>query len=257
MKIKILDKNDREIEFLLEDSNPQFANALRRIMITEIPILAINTIDFNINESVLYNEVIVHRMGLIPLSFDPKKFKFKEDGKQGSMYEVIFAINKKGAGTIYSRDMKSSNPQVKPIYDDIPIVELFGEQKLKLEASASLGMGKDNARYQSANVFYRYYPLAKLTGKVKNVEEIMKTCPKHAIKIEGNKVSVTRDCDMCQECVKQAEEKGILEITGDDTKFIFRVESISGLSAEDIVLTSVDILKKKAKSLQKEVTKIK
>jgi len=154
LKIQILEKSDTEIKFLLEDSSPQFANALRRIMLGEIPILAIDTVDFSANESIFYNEIIAHRMGLIPLVFVPKDFHFKsdhEDGKTDSGCEVIFAINKKGPGMVYSKDMKSSNPEVKPLYDNIPIVELFDDQKLKLEASASLGIGLDNARYQAAN----------------------------------------------------------------------------------------------------------
>ncbi len=77
------------------------------------------------------------------------------------------------------------------------------------------------------------------------------------MKIEGNKVSVTKDCDMCQECVKIAEPEGVLEVSGDPTKFIFYVESISGLDAEQIVLLSVDILKKKIKEFQKQLKKIK
>jgi len=249
-----------EIQFVLEDSNPQFANALRRAMISEIPILAIEYVDFSVNDSVLYNEVIAHRLGLIPLVFDTKGFHFKEkheDEKTCSMCEVVFAVNKKGPGMVYSGNMKSSNPDVKPLYDNIPIVELFEDQRLKLEASASLGLGKNHARYQASNAFYRYYPVAKLNGKTKNPEEAVKICPKKALKIEGNKISVTPDCDLCQECIKIAEPKGVLEISGDNTKFIFNVESISGLKVEDIVLQAADILKDKVKDFGKEVKKLK
>lgn len=259
MKVKVLDKSETEIQFLLEDSNPQFANALRRIMISEIPILAIESVDFSINDSVLYDEVLSHRLGLIPLIFDLKKFHFKDEhekGKTCSLCEVVFAINKKGPCMVYSKDMKSSNPAVKPLYDDIPIVELFENQKLKLEASASLGLGKDHARYQAANTFYRYYPMVKLTGKLNNSNECVKVCPKHALKISGNKASVSVDCDLCNECVKISKPK-VLEIDGDSTRFIFNVESVSGLSVDKIVLEAVDILKKKIKEFGKDIRKLK
>lgn len=258
MKIKILEKNDKKIKFLLEDSNPQFANALRRIMTMEVPILAIDSVDFSVNESVLYNEVIAHRMGLIPLVFNPKDFEFKtEDEKDTSSTEVIFAINKKGPSMVYSKDMKSSNPDVKPLYDNIPIVELFDDQKLKLEASASLGLGLKHARYQAAISFYRYYPIVKVNGKITNPEEVIKACPKSAIKIDGNKVSVNPECELCRECLKFAKPEGVLEITGDNTKFIFTVETISGLKPEDIILMSSDILKEKVKDFGKEIEKLK
>lgn len=258
MKIHILSKTDTEIKFLMEDLNPQFANALRRIMISEIPIMAINSVDFTENESVLYNEVIAHRLGLVPLVFDIKKFHFKEeDEKADSLSEVVLVISKKGPGMIYSKNIKSSDPDVKPLYDNIPIVELFDDQKLKLEASASLGYAKNHARYQAAIAHYRYFPTAVLKDKPTNQEEVMKSCPKNAIKIDGKEVSVTMDCDLCKECVKVAKPKGVLEIDGDPTRFIFNVESISGLNPEEIVLSAIDILKEKAKDFGKEVKKLK
>jgi len=258
LKIKILNKTDREIQFLLEDSNPQFANALRRIMISEVPILAVETVDFTTNDSVLYNEMIAHRLGLIPLVFNPKDFKFKEEGGEGSFStEVVFAINKKGPGMVYSKDMKSSNPDVKPLYEDIPIIELFEDQKLKLEAYASLGLGKDHARNQGAIATYRYLATITLNGKLENEEECIRRCPKHALKIDGNKVSVDTSCDLCKECMKICNPSGSLEIKEDPTKFVFTVESVSGLNAEDVVLHAVDILKSKVKGFEKEAKKIK
>lgn len=208
MKIHVLNKTDSEIKFLLEDSNPQFANALRRIIMSEIPVMAIESVDFIENDSVLYNEVIAHRLGLIPLIFDPKNFQFKEEeGKADSSNEVVFVISKKSPGMVYSKDMKSSDPEVKPLYDNIPIVELFDDQKLKLEASASLGVARSHTRYQAAIVHYRYFPIAKIKGKLDNPSEVMKVCPKNALKIDNEKISVTLDCDLCEECVKVAKPK--------------------------------------------------
>jgi hypothetical protein len=57
--------------------------------------------------------------------------------------------------------------------------------------------------------------------------------------------------------MKVAQPEGVLEVSGDPTKFIFHVESISGLDAEEIVLIAVDILKKKVKNFQKELKKLK
>jgi DNA-directed RNA polymerase subunit D len=259
LKVRILNKNESEIKFLLEGTNPQFANALRRIILTEVPVMAIDTVDVTENESVLYNEVISHRLGLIPLVFDKDKFQLKEEGeeKTDSLSEVVFVINKKGPGMVYSKDMKSSDPDVKPVFDNIPIVELFDDQKLKLEASAKLGLAKNHARFQSAIAHYRYFPSATLKGKLTNSDETMKTCPKNALKIDGEKISVTMDCDLCKECIKVAKPKGNLEIAGDSTNFIFNVETISGLKPEEIVMIAVDVLKTKAKEFNKEVKKMK
>jgi len=258
VKLKILNKTDSELSFLLEESNPQFANALRRIMMSKIPILAIKTVDFTINDSVLYDEIIASRLGLIPLVFIPGDLKLKDNCKckNGcSQCEVVFAINKKGPVIVYSKDMKSSNSDVKPLYDNVPIVELEDGHRLKLEAVASIGFGKKHAMHQAASISYRYYPMVKLNGKLKNAQECVKICPKHALKING-KASVNLDCNLCKECVKIANPPD-LEIIGDNTKFIFNVESISGLTAEEIVMEAVDILKNKAKEFKKQVKKLK
>lgn len=258
MKIKMLNKTDREIKFLFEDSNPQFANALRRIMISEVPILSVEKVDFTANDSVLYNEIIAHRLGLIPLVFNPKDFKFKEEDEEGSASnEVVFVINKKGPCMVYTKDIKSSNPDVKPLYDDMPIVELFDDQKIKLEAHASLGLGKNHARNQGAIASYKYLATISLNGKIENSDECVRKCPKHALKIDGNKVSIDNNCDLCKECMKVCSPAGSLEIKEDSTKFIFNVESVSGLNAGDLVLQAVDILKSKVKDFEKEAKKIK
>ena len=93
MKVKILSKDDRKVKFLLEDSNPQFANALRRIMISEVPVLAIQTVDFTANDSVLYNEMIAQRLGLVPLVFNSKDFHFKD--KHEEVYDEVVKTSKK------------------------------------------------------------------------------------------------------------------------------------------------------------------
>ncbi|MBN2202667.1 MAG: DNA-directed RNA polymerase subunit D [Candidatus Aenigmarchaeota archaeon] len=259
MKIKILNQNDREIEFLLEGSNPQFANALRRIMMSEVPVLAIKRADITVNDSVLYNEILAHRMGMIPLVFNPKSFHFTdkhEEGKTCQDCEVAFALSKKGPCVVYTKDMKSSNPDVKPLYDDMPIVELFEGQELKLEAYASLGMGKDHARHQGAIAAYKYAPSVKVDG-LKNADECVKICPKKALETDGKKASVSNACDLCGECVKTADPKGSLKIEGDPTSFIFSIESICGIEPSDLVMQAADILKKKVKDFEKEAKKIK
>jgi len=205
MKVQVLEKSEREMKFVLEDSNPQFANALRRIMMSEIPILAVEEVDFTNNDSILYNEIIAHRLALIPLVFESDKFHFKEEKHEGEkscqFCEVVLAVNKKTPGMIYAKDIKFSNPDVKPLFLETPIVELFNEEKLKLEATARLGLGRQHAKFKAAVANYKY-----------------------------------------------------LDDSG--AKFEFNVESISGLTAEEIVLKSVEILKQKLKEFDKQLKKI-
>ncbi|MEM4397652.1 MAG: DNA-directed RNA polymerase subunit D, partial [Candidatus Woesearchaeota archaeon] len=75
MKIEILNEKDNKMSFLLKDSNPAYANALRRIMINEVPVMAIEEVEFKKNSSALYDEIIAHRLGLIPLTTDLSSYE--------------------------------------------------------------------------------------------------------------------------------------------------------------------------------------
>ncbi len=162
MKIRMIRKRGDRIEFTAEGVTPAFANALRRIMISEIPVLAIEWIDIHNNDSVLFDEVIAHRLGLIPIKFDPKKFNFTEDcvcgGKGCPSCQAVFILDKKGPCMVYSSDLKSSNRDVKPTDKRFLIVELLEKQSIKLEAVSRLGLGIDHAKFQAANAAYKYQP---------------------------------------------------------------------------------------------------
>ncbi|MBU5557886.1 MAG: DNA-directed RNA polymerase subunit D [Candidatus Aenigmatarchaeota archaeon] len=261
MKISIMSQTDREVKFIVEGIRPAFANSLRRAIMGEVPIMAISTVEFSANDSVLYDETIAHRLALVPLTFDPKNYNMpnecKCEGKGCSQCQVTLVIDKKGPTTVYSKDLKSSADDVKPMLPDIPIVELAEGQKLKLEAVAKLGLGKIHAKWQAAKVGYRYYPEAQTEGKISNAEELVKICPKNAITAKDGNILISEECDTCQECVRAAKPEGSLIVKGNPNKFIFTIESISGLNAADIVSLAIDVLREKAKEFGKQVKGLK
>jgi DNA-directed RNA polymerase I and III subunit RPAC1 len=53
------------------------ANALRRIMIAEIPTMAIEKVEMWQNTSVIPDENLAHRMGLVPIAVDPRVFEYR------------------------------------------------------------------------------------------------------------------------------------------------------------------------------------
>jgi len=159
MKVEVLSHKGAEMKFSVEGVKPSFASALRRIMISEIPTMAIETIDFKKNDSALPDEVVANRMGLIPLTFDEKAYNLPKDckceGKGCSRCQVTIVLKKRGPAVVYSGDMKSTDKSVRPVYDKIPITELFEGQEITLEATAQLGTGREHAKWQGAVVGYK------------------------------------------------------------------------------------------------------
>ena len=259
MKVKILDKKGPKLDFLLEETDPAFANSLRRIMISEVPTLAVQWADIHDNNSALFDEVLSHRLGLIPLRFDPKKFNFPGDcecnGKGCPLCQVVFIIDKKGPSLVTSADLKSSDRKVAPADPRVPIVQLLEGQSLRLEAVARLGTGLEHARHQAANASYQYYPEITVKGSREDAKKAVDACPKGIVALEDGKVVVTDParCDLCRLCMEGAEG---VEMKGDDTRIIFHIESISGLEPEYIVARAAEIIAERAAEFKKKIEKI-
>lgn len=254
MEIKKLKKNGEKLGFTLGDSTPALANTLRRMVMTEIPILAISWINVEENDSALYDEVLSHRLGLIPLVFSPGEFNLPHDcvceGRGCPSCQVTFALEKSGPCTVYSGDLKSSNKKVKPTSDKFPVVDLLEGQTLKLEAVAHLGKGKDHARYQAANASYQYKPeVKKLTKEDKKKD--LPECPYGGIKQKKKgkpKIEDPRKLEITDTC-----RVGDYKIELDSSSFLFRMESVSGLKPEEILLQATEILKDKSERFRKEL----
>lgn len=155
MKVDVLQKNKTEIKFAVDGIKSGFASALRRVMISEVPTMAVEWIDFKKNDSALNDEIVANRIGMIPLTFEQDVYELPpKDGKLTSKNKVTFVLKKKGPAMVYSGDMKSDDKVVKPLYDKIPIVELFENQEMQFEATAILGVGRDHVKWQGAVVGY-------------------------------------------------------------------------------------------------------
>ncbi len=143
MEVEILKKDDITIELNVSDVSPQFMNLLRRCLITRVPILAIDDLIIIENSSVMYDEMLAHRVGLIPLKTDI--LSLKEDTIAYFRCEVSA---EEGDRIVYSKDLISSDPNVVPAYDNIPIVKLAKGQKVHFEAIARVKEGYVHARFQ-------------------------------------------------------------------------------------------------------------
>ena len=79
MEIKVLDKKDNTLALHIKNTDDVFINTLRRIIISEVPTLAIKNVKFIKNNSALFDEIIAHRMGLLPLKADLETYNLPEE----------------------------------------------------------------------------------------------------------------------------------------------------------------------------------
>ena len=159
-KIEIISSTDETIEFRLKNADLSFANSLRRIIISEVPTLAIDMVQVYENTSPLFDEFIVRRLGLIPLvSEDVGSYSYSNDCtcKEGcERCKVDFHLKIKCEAEDDHRDVTSDDIMpliptcsVKPVKYDTPIViaKLKKGQSIKMSLTAKKGMGKQHAKW--------------------------------------------------------------------------------------------------------------
>jgi len=150
LSLNVISQNEQKISIKLKGIPLQYANALRRICLNGVPIYAIDTVDILVNSSVLADEGIAHRLGLIPL-----KTELSAVQQNNESDKIMFTLDSgetSESRTILSGELKSQDDIVKPIADNIPIVTLAPGQRLNIEAYARLGRGTEHAKWNSANV---------------------------------------------------------------------------------------------------------
>lgn len=182
MYVTIKERTDDRLEFLVNGMIVPMANALRRVMIAEVPTWAIDEVAFEINTTVLHDEIIAHRLGLIPLTSSGNlivdEAKFALDLTAGEEPEEW-----------YSEQLEPENPHITSAIDGIPIVKVARGQRLKLTAIAKEGTGSIHAKWSPVSTcFFQRVPegiLFKIetTGSLDPVEVVQK-----AIKILTNKL---------------------------------------------------------------------
>ncbi len=158
--LDIIEKTEQKIIVKFKNVPRQYVNSIRRISISEVPTCAIDDVVMLENSSVMHDEAIAHRLGLIPLRTEVNKFIFPSecdcDNTLGcSKCRAVLILNAESADktrVVTSEELTSDSEYVKPVSNAIPIIVLAPGQKLKFEAYARLGVGKDHAKWQSTSV---------------------------------------------------------------------------------------------------------
>ena len=245
--MKIIEKSKEKLIFT-EEIDESLANAIRRSVL-EIPILAIDEVEIYKNDSALYDEVIAHRLGLIPLINED--IDLKEDcsckRKGCSKCTISLKLVAKGPCTVYSKDLKG---KAKVVFGNMPIVILKEGQELEMVCFATLGKGINHAKYSPGLVYYRNLAQIKINKEHKLSEECVDSCPHGIIKQDGKiDEKEVYKCDMCEACVEKCGKKNIEIKPSKD--IIFFVESFGQMDAKEILSQAVKALNNNLKSFAK------
>ena len=146
--IQVINTNTKKISIKLKGVSLEYANALRRICLNGVPVFAIDTVDIIENTSVMADEDLAHRLGMIPLKTELSRFNDPDS-------RVMFILDSGEIETtkiVTTADLSTKDDVVKPISDKIPIAALAPGQRIKFEAYAKLGRGTEHAKWNSANI---------------------------------------------------------------------------------------------------------
>ena len=259
MDLKILDQDEHCLTFIIEGLSIEMVNAIRRIILTEIPVMAIDEVIILKNDSPLYDEIISHRLGLLPLKTDLEVYKLPQECECGGFgcplcqvsltCEITNSTNK--PLDIYSGDLNSNDPNIVPVDPNIPIVKIDKDDKVIIEAYAILGLAKDHAKWQAvSNVAYRYVPEIEFDPKKLDEEEIqniLHLCPEKLFELSGKKLILKEDywktCSLCKACVEASNEK--IKVGWKDRAHIFTIESDGVLPFDVLIKKTFEIFNEK------------
>lgn len=236
MKLSLLEQKENYLAFRIQDSPVSYVNTLRRLAITEVPVMAIETVQFGKNNSILYDEMIAHRLGLVPLTTDLQGYSMKEKhgepGNPTTEVTLTLKVNKAKDGHIVTAsELESNDPKIKPVFPGMPIVKLIEGQDLELTAIAELGLGKEHMKWSPCLAYYRHYPHITITKQPKNTKAILERYP-GVFELKGDKLQPAAVYKLAD--IELDLDDGEAKIEYDED-YIFIIESWGQLSPQAIV----------------------
>ncbi|KAJ1735352.1 DNA-directed RNA polymerase core subunit rpc40 [Coemansia biformis] len=281
--IRIVRITPTDIEFDLVGVDASIANALRRILIAEIPTMAIEKVYMINNTGVVQDEVLAHRLGLLPISADPNEFQWKRPDSvptdQNTIVlklDVACGVNRAAApgetdprkkyvnSSVYSSqlvwDPKGDQEQrfaarpIRPVHDDILITKLRPGQAVTCELHCEKGVGKDHAKFSPvATASYRLLPEIQILEDITGDDaELFRSCfPPGVVEIVEAKgvrkarVANPRKDTVSREVLRHKQFEGKVRLTRVRDHFIFSVESTGIIPPEELVTKALDVLMEK------------
>ncbi|XP_059053305.1 DNA-directed RNA polymerases I and III subunit RPAC1 [Achroia grisella] len=288
-RIVIVRMDNFEMEFDLIGIQPAFANAFRRLMLSEVPSMAIEKVMVRNNTSIIQDEVLAHRLGLIPLKADPRLFEYRsKDTTDGTEFDTLeFSLKIKCTNNktqlkdsyrpedlyenhnVYSSQIKwhpvgnqssvHKEVDIGPVHGDILISKMRPGHELDLHLVAMKGIGSDHAKFSPvATASYRLLPEITLTREVSGTDAtLLQSCfSPGVIEIDSKGRAFVKDAryDTCSRNVYRYDNiKDAVVMSRIRDHFIFNVESVGAMSPNVIFIEAVKVLRDKCKCLLEEL----
>lgn len=275
-----------KLSFDIDRISPPIANLFRRILSTEVPTLAFDRILIEENDSVVIDELLSHRLGLVPIAAPVHKMEYVTamnpvsfealDPTRVLMFELDVTGKDNAPSTpVYSSALqwvplpgqeewqKTEEDRVFLVHSDIILTKLGPKQRLKLRAMAIKGLGSVHTKW--CPVSSCYYEMkteiglrSPLTGAV--AEQLVAICPKKVFELEESTesaiVSAPEQCSLCRECLRKDAYPEIAEsvqINKLKTSVRFHIESIGQIHASNIFRTGLTLFAKRCRELSLEL----
>jgi len=267
--IRVLDRSDRRIELLFEGYSRQFVNALRRLVLSDVPSLAVDFIYVYDNSSGVVDEILAHRLGLLVLDSNqalstlkpPEECENAREDDEDCYIPLFLEAEvrpEEGSGRyIKAGEIKISRDITRIVYPETPLTYLAPGQRVHAVAYARLGRGREHGKWSPATVsVMQYVPVVHYDAGKASEEclECLEAYPEIVEKLrEGGAgtIEFLRNINTSglRYCSEQAC-KDALKIEYDDSRLILAVESTGALAPERIVLEAVRELQARAKRLK-------
>ncbi|GAA6049404.1 hypothetical protein JCM3770_007329 [Rhodotorula araucariae] len=252
LRVKITElSKDGHVRFVLDGVHLGLANSLRRSMISRIDTLAIDQVQITENTSVLPDEMLAHRLGLVPLISEGMERQIQNYNKEcdcdsfcgrcsvtlmldakcqgNSTMEVTtnHLLLEGGGPSDVGKPAPSPDPKIK---DGILLAKLAKGQQITLRCIATKGRALEHAKWSPvAAVGFEYDPYNKL--KHTDLWFEVGTDPRDEWPVSDN-----------GKYEKKPEDTDAFPYNEKPSRFYYDVEAVGQLKPEDIVLKGLDAL---------------
>uniref|UniRef100_A0A671QP21 DNA-directed RNA polymerases I and III subunit RPAC1 n=1 Tax=Sinocyclocheilus anshuiensis TaxID=1608454 RepID=A0A671QP21_9TELE len=250
-RIDIVHSDENMLEFDMIGIDAAIANAFRRILLAEVPTMAIEKAFIYNNTSIIQDEILAHRLGLVPIKADPRLFEYRNpEDQEGTEIDTI-QLQLKVKCTrnprapkdssdpkelylnhmVYSGDIKwlpignqadvFADAKIGPVHGDILLAQLRPGQELDIVMHCVKGIGKDHAKFSPvATASYRLLPEITLLQTIEGEQaERLKRCFSPGVieiqNVNGRKVAkvVNSRLDTCsREVLRHDDLKNLVKL---------------------------------------------